>query len=146
MPANTPQGQFPDCLMKVALAFRGPAVEGHSRFRRRLGRGREARHALLLHLQQGRDDGHAPQRNGDASPAGEKSPSRSCGVRPSLLTEALFGSFLRVPANSELYKVVFPSALTVTHLALAAAASLALTARLLRRSFFLPLSVWASRP
>ena len=55
---------------------------------------------------------------------------------PPLLTEALFGSFLRVPANSELYKVVFPSALTVTHLALAAAASLALTAGLLRRSRF----------
>ncbi len=35
------------------------------------------------------------------------------------------------------YKVFCPSALTFAHLALAAAASLALTAGLLRRSFFL---------
>ena len=35
------------------------------------------------------------------------------------------------------YKVVFPSALTLAHLALAAAASLALVAGLLRRSFLL---------
>jgi len=46
-------------------------------------------------------------------------------------------SWLAIPASSELYKVVFPSALTLAHLALAAAASLALTAGLLRRSLFL---------
>jgi len=56
---------------------------------------------------------------------------------PLLLTEALLGFLLAVPVNSELYKVVFPSALTFAHLALAAAASLAPTAGLLRRSFFL---------
>jgi len=53
------------------------------------------------------------------------------------LTEASLCSWLAIPASSELYKVVFPSALTLAHLALAAAASLALTAGLLRRSFFL---------
>lgn len=56
---------------------------------------------------------------------------------PSLPIEALLVFFLTVPANSELHKVVFPSARTLAHLALAAAASLALTAGLLRRSFFL---------
>ena len=39
--------------------------------------------------------------------------------------------------RSPIYSVVFPSALALAHLALAAAASLALTAGLLRRSFFL---------
>jgi hypothetical protein len=56
---------------------------------------------------------------------------------PLLLTEALSGFFLAVPAIPGLYKVVFPAALTLAHLALAAAASLALTAGLLRRSSFL---------
>jgi hypothetical protein len=54
---------------------------------------------------------------------------------PSLLTGALLGFFLTVPAFPELYKFVFPHALTLAHLALATAASLALTAGLLRRSF-----------
>jgi hypothetical protein len=54
---------------------------------------------------------------------------------PSLLTGALLGFFLTVPAIPDLHKVVFPSALTLAHLALATAASLALTAGLLRRSF-----------
>lgn len=44
------------------------------------------------------------------------------------------------------YKVFFPSALTFAHLALAAAASLALTAGLLRRSFFLAAFVAAFFP
>ena len=52
------------------------------------------------------------------------------------MTEASLCSWLAIPASSELYKVVFPSAHTPAHLALAAAASLALTAGLLRRSFF----------
>ncbi len=40
-------------------------------------------------------------------------------------------------AGTRFYNVFFPSAFTFAHLALAAAASLALTAGLLRRSFFL---------
>ena len=43
------------------------------------------------------------------------------------------------------YSVVFPSALTLAHLALAAALSLALTAGLLRRSFFLAALTFAQR-
>ena len=43
-------------------------------------------------------------------------------------------SFLRIGTN---YSLVFPSALALAHLALAAAESLALTAGLLRQSFFL---------
>ena len=39
--------------------------------------------------------------------------------------------------HSKPYSLVFPAALTLAHLARAAAASLALTAGLLRRSFFL---------
>jgi hypothetical protein len=54
---------------------------------------------------------------------------------PSLLTGALLGYFLMVPAIPDLHKVVFPSALTLAHLALAATASLALTAGPLRRSY-----------
>jgi len=48
---------------------------------------------------------------------------------PPLLTEALLGFFLTVPAIPDLYKLVFPCALTLAHLALATATSLALTAR-----------------
>jgi hypothetical protein len=50
-------------------------------------------------------------------------------LRPSLLTEALLGFFLTVPPIPDLYKLVFPCALTLAHLDLATATSLALTAR-----------------
>jgi hypothetical protein len=57
---------------------------------------------------------------------------------PSLLAEALFGFDLTVLPVPGLYKVFFPAALTLAHLALAAAANLALTEGLLRRSFEQP--------
>jgi hypothetical protein len=44
------------------------------------------------------------------------------------------------------YNPVFPSSLAFAHLALAAAASLALTAGLLRRSFLAGLAFWAFKP
>jgi hypothetical protein len=53
---------------------------------------------------------------------------------PSPLTGALLGFCPTIPAIPGLHKVVFTCVLTLAHPALATAASLALTAGLLRRS------------
>jgi len=75
-------------------------------------------------------------------------PTRLCGLGGVLMlsSSGLRSVFTHIAVRtgqiercqrSPIYSVVFPSALALAHLALAAAASLALTAGLLRRSFFL---------